>query len=215
MIYIETFLKKYILKYIGSEFMNNNQNGNCECRAKNLTPQYTASVSEAYIQSKCCEYYIGTTKRIAIGNGVNGVVVLSNPKDSRVNLCVNKTNSSNLSNSPISVDVFSCAMIDGNLVKSYDYIQGNLACSELTKPKGQILYGADVNATNGVHIQILTIPPFQVLKGNTSGSVIIPPGAQRIYVFQTINIKETATIAMGLAWWEESVCANNSNCDKC
>ena len=169
----------------------------------NTKPVYTSSTLDAYVQSSQCEYFLGSTNRMTFGNGSNAVVCLSNPVGSGINLYINKISTANLSSSPFSIDVSSYSGYAGQLCQSNNVIQGNLNCRCNLSPKGQILFGTNVNLTNGTLVHIISIQPYVTYKGAPSGSIILPPGTSRFYNLKTINPNDIATAAMGFTWWEE------------
>lgn len=169
---------------------------------KENRPKYVATVVEGLTQSERCQYFIGSTQRFLFGNGKAAVVVFANPPCSGVNVYMNKISSSNLSASPVSIDIYTRAKVGGHLKRSFDIVPGDLNCIE-AKPKTQLLYGSGASILEGKRIYVETITPFDTLRGLPSGSIILPPGTHRAYLFQTIYSQELTTVSMGFNWWEE------------
>lgn len=161
------------------------------------------------INSKSREFYIGTSTRFTFGELRNGVVEIYNPKDSGVNIFINNAIFTNLSDSNISMDVFSFSNTSGNVNKSFNIVPGNLGNICIRKPKARLYYGIGVDVENGVEMLIYTIPKFSNLEVSPEGSVVLPPGANRVYIFNTINYKDTATVSVSFKWWEEEICTQN------
>lgn len=165
-------------------------------------PKYVTTAGEGLRQSEECEYFIGSTQKFMFGNGTTALVIFLNPKESGVNVYQNKISSSNLSASPVLIDIYTKVKITGELEESFDIVPGDLNCYG-KKPNVRLLYSPDASILEGKHIYAETITPFDTLRRQPSGSIILPPGTHRAYLFQTIYSKELTTVSMGFNWWEE------------
>lgn len=175
----------------------------------NERPRYVSTVLEGFRQSEDCEYFIGSTQRFIFGNGTTAVVMFCNPTASGVNVYMNKISSCNLSNSPVAIDIYTGGRAEGDLKRSFDIVPGNLNCRDKV-PKTQLYYGEDANVLSAQRIFTETIEPYVTLRGAPSGSIILPPGTNRVYLFQTICPGQLAKVSMGFNWWEQ---CDNSCCN--
>lgn len=173
-------------------------------KSKGLKPKYVATVGEGYVQSRQCEYYYGVSERVDFGKGASAGVLLVNPKDSGVVIYLNKLSCANYANSPISVDVYTKAGIDGELEKSPNIAAGNTGC-KCSKSKGRIYYGEELEVTDGTLVYSRSIEPFRTSDGYPNGSIILQPGTSRLYIMKTINPLETSIGSLSFAWWEDKI----------
>lgn len=176
-------------------------NCNKKC-SRILMPTYTATVGEGYIQSICCDYYYGTSPQINIGRGNDALVVLVNPRDSGIDLYLNKLSCANYSNSPIAVEVYTMATLGGEITQSDRIAPGNNGC-DFCNGEGQIFYGDDNTISNGVQVYSRSIEAYRTSDGYPNGSIILQPGSTRAYLIKVINPNETAVASLSFAWWEE------------
>ncbi|MDO5522344.1 MAG: DUF6143 family protein [bacterium] len=161
--------------------------------------------NDTHSDRQSCNYFVGSTDRITLGNGNKGIVVFSNPKASSVNIVMNYICSSNLSGEPVSLDIYYATRVSGNLNLSSQIIQGNKACQTSAPAKSKIYYGNGDVADGNRHILTQTLPAYKTCQDNLTSAVVLPPGTNHVYIFSTINNEATATICMCFTWWEEDV----------
>ncbi|MDO5294162.1 MAG: DUF6143 family protein [bacterium] len=168
-----------------------------------FSPNDNLSSNETYSNYKSCNYFVGSTGRITIGDSQKGIVVFSNPRASSVNIVMNHICSSNLSGSPSYLDIYYSTRVTGNVDLSSQVIQGNKACQTSAPAKAKLYYGNGDVTTNNRHILTQTLPAYETCQDNLTSAVVLPPGSNHVYVFSTINPQDNATICMSFTWWEE------------
>lgn len=173
-----------------------------------LNVQPTCDISTGYIQSKNLSLFKGVGDEMYCGGNTTfeySYFLLSNPKDSNVNILVQNSTITNYSNYPISSKVYYCV----------EDIMGSLDCSNnitITnsnsrgkKPHGKIYFGNDLDKVFGTYGHNLIISPYSMYKLNENGDIVISPGYSYLFEISPINAENDTTFIMSFSWWEESL----------
>lgn len=176
------------------------------CGSKFNDYQLVADLSDGLKQSKCCQYFYGTSDLVEFGDGKCGVALLHNPKDSNKVVYLNKISCANYSSSPLRIEVYARAELDGKMKCSDGIKPGNSKCLYDVCPQAEILYSSKVTTINGDPVYLRSIMPFDTSDGFPRGSIILYPGFSRIYLFKSLEPNEKSLGSMSFGWWEEPIC---------
>lgn len=153
------------------------------------------------VQQSRCNSFIGSSDRIVFSE--NGVILFKNPKDSGITAHITRVTFTNLGANPISIDAISLAKIDKHLCKSDAIVTRDLACLNSTDPRCMILYGSNATVRGGFDVAILSLRPYETLGGPIEEAIILPPGTNRIFLFESLTSNGTSTVSATIHWREE------------
>lgn len=157
------------------------------------------------LASEACTYFNGVSNKVNFGKGELGAIILSNPKDSGVIISLNKLSCTNYSTSPIEVNVFADAIIRGKFNKSCNIAPANSSCIGRSDSQLDILDSESLLLKDGIKVFSKIIVPYGTSEGFPGGTVIMHPGAIRVYLFNTIDVNECARVAISYTWVEKQI----------
>lgn len=172
---------------------------------KNNKPKLVNDISNGFYQSKECIYYYGVSDKIDVGTDSTACVALYNPFNSNKIIYMNKLSCANYSSSPIIVDVYADAKIEGKLKSSTGIANGNTkySCKEINI--GKILFGKDITLSTGKNVYSRSIPGYETSEGFPNGSIILYPGNLRTYLIKSSCSISSSLISVSFTWWEENL----------
>ncbi len=164
-------------------------------------PEFVCDLHNGYIQTLQACYYKGTSRILSGGSTDRSYFILENPKDSCVNVFLNKTMHSNLSSSPIAVATWLCTRVKGELRVSECIDNTNTYFME--KPsKARILYGREIIAKE-VNVNCrFSVEPYGIFVAQPAGSILLAPGKCYIAEAQALEGGLGFDMVSSLSWWE-------------
>lgn len=164
-------------------------------------PCYAADVGAGYHQTKAGIYYKAQAAT-QTGNCSDHVFfVLENPRNSGVNIFINKIVLANLSDTPLQIVSYLCGTVKDDIMLSYNVHNTNTYfCCD--KPAGKVYSGKNLNIHSEGSDFLLVASSYQTLMGTPSGSILLAPGKCYIAKVTPLQSKEFKC-ACSFAWWEE------------
>lgn len=159
----------------------------------------------AYQKNKLGYYFRCECGAIPCSFEDGGYFILANPKNSEVNLFLNVSYNTNLSEIPLQASAYYFGKIKGDLKETKKIISGNPYTKDTIKSKAKIFYGFDAELLRGVNTYTFSIEPFSTFKDIPSGSIIIPPGYIHIVKVCSSYENKTGLCCASFAWWEKSI----------
>ncbi|MBE5960647.1 MAG: hypothetical protein E7256_04565 [Lachnospiraceae bacterium] len=164
-------------------------------------PEFVCDLHNGYIQMLQACYYQGTSRILSGGSMERSYFVLENPKDSNVNVFINKALHSNLSSSAIAVTTYLCSRVKGELRVSECIDNTNTYFSK-KQAKARIVYGREAIFKENNANTRFSIPPYGIYSAIPSGSIVLAPG--KCYVAEAEALEGSLGFDMisSLGWWE-------------
>ena len=174
-------------------------------KIKNIKiPYYTADIKDGYIQNKVGNVFRGQGEILSFGPEYNSVYVLSNPKDSNINLFLRTLMYTNLSPTSMGVNVIYYGEVNGDLIKSCNVANGNTTYQNL-KSISSIYSGSNVKINCGVTVCTYSIQGYSTYRAPINGSLLLAPGMNHIIEVFPINCNQLGYGVVGFDWWEEPI----------
>lgn len=165
------------------------------------TEAATAQAVEKSIEGK---YFVGQTKYVVFGNGMNAWGGLINPDGSGVNLLVSTFTITNITGIPYVAQVRFNSEPGSTASISDQVICANTAMVPLPAPKVRVQYEQLTSGflPGGVDAFEVLVPAYSTMVNNKDGKFIIPPGGSFI-VFLVSPGSEMVKAKLAFGWWEE------------
>lgn len=167
------------------------------------TSDYNSSNKKCNTENQTGHSYTGTVDRFSFGNGKKALVVFSNPKSSGVTITMNQISASNLCSVPLVYDVYCSTRVAGNVTLCSKIFDCNLCSNTYTNAMGRIYCGTgDVQPTNR-HMLVHTLNSYYTHCEKMPYGIILPPGTNHVYVFDSLTAQAAALASMTFVWYEE------------
>lgn len=165
-------------------------------------PKLVTTIGEGYVQSRECQYFVGVANKVTVKGDETSVICFDNPPDSGVDVYINGGEYVNFSEAPVNIRVGSFTSVRGSLQESEKILPGNLGCRN-RMPNARIYSGdiMEVECPNICREFVLGPVTSQVI--GTGGSLILPPGTNRVYIINSIESNNMSVVTINFEWWEE------------
>lgn len=164
-------------------------------------PEFVCDLQNGYIQTLQANYYQGTSRILSGGSMEKSYFVLENPKDSGVNVFINKTLHSSLSSAAIVVTTYLCSRVRGELRVS-ECIDNTNTYFCKKSPKARIVYGREVMFKDNDANARFSIAPYGIYTAMPSGSILLAPGKCYVAEAEALEGSLGFDIVSSLGWWE-------------
>ncbi len=169
---------------------------------------YSVDVTVELAKSLEGKYFVGVAENIEFGNATNAWARLYNPPDSGVNLFVNVWTVSDVTSSPVRVQIYFNSTPPGLIQESFDVSPSNTAINPLPQPKVKLEYAIATKGfpTGGVRTFGRSGPAGVTIASEENGKFIFPPGGSFLVFLgnpETPTMLASGRIAFG--WWEEPI----------
>lgn len=177
----------------------------CNKITEPVSTEIIAPMPNEYIQRQNCTLFQAITPKIRVGNGESGVITLTNPKKSGVNLYLISAAFINLGGSNILLDIYQDAKVQGCLQSDIFIQPTNLNCIGSASPSPLFTYGSNDYVYGGININTHPLRKFDEYVINYDSLYLFPPGSNRIYTLNTVNRNGESNIRASFIWWEEKI----------
>lgn len=157
------------------------------------------TIVNSAFQSSKGRFFAGITPKLIFGDGISAWGRLCNPYCSKVNLFVSLFAITNLSDSPLTADIYRNTIPPGKKFTSLDVGNGNFGSRNL--PKGVIQYNPSVigNPSEGTRISSRRVPGNITITSCVGGNAIIVPGTSFLFF---LTSEELVKAEIAFDWWE-------------
>lgn len=173
---------------------------NCQ----NVNPKEIVSIPVSLFESMKGNYFVGQTRTLLTGNGLNAWAGLVNPCNSNVNLYVNVFTISNFSNDYLTVEIWLNTKFPEKGSVSHKVSPPNTALTPLPKSKIDIQYVKSTTITpeTGVNVYERIVPPNTTLVAEEDGKFIESPGGNYVLVIKS-PVPKPDKVIVAFGWWEK------------
>lgn len=173
------------------------------------------SIEYPLFQSQKGRYFIGETPLLKGTNSL-AVAALVNPSDSYVNIYLNAITVTNISNSPLSAEIYLDSTPPGG-TPSTNVRCTNLSFSPAPQPYGEIQSNGIVKSppSNGVSIFSRIVSPNSTTVIDGGQIILAPKSCVLVYLGGYLPVTLNSTI-VAFGWWEEKIfrsCFNDNFCN--
>ena len=175
---------------------------------KNNKIQKVVNIPVSLFESMEGKYFVGQTKTLIVGNGLNGWAGLLNPFNSKVNLYTNVFTISNFSDSDyLTAEIWLNTNNPEKWSISNKVSPTNTALNPLPKNKVDIGFVKSTSELpeSGVNVYERIVPPNTTLVGEEDGKFIEAPGGNYVLIIKSSSSNATKVI-VAFGWWEKPIC---------
>jgi len=168
---------------------------------------YTINITDAVYQSMKGNYFLGQTRLLLFGDGMNAWGALFNPPGSQVSLNINTFAVSSYTVHPFAAQIWFNTSIECQFAVSNKVTAANTMLQPVPRPKVKLQFAeaVPVHPAGGVNPFNRIIEPQATTVVNKGGEFIIPPGGSfLVFLVSPRECLVQARIAFG--WWESKIC---------
>lgn len=173
-----------------------------------LPPQIAAMPNSLYHSLKG-EYFVGYADNMFFENDHAAWAAIENPSCSNVDLFVNVWTVTELSSTPVFIQIVLNSKLPGEAKQSKIVTPTNTLPCAPTRPQARIIQASDVcgKPKGGAEAYERLSTPGATLADEEEGKFIIRPGGNfALFIYNMKCVKERADVTAGFGWWEQKVC---------
>lgn len=160
-------------------------------------------------QSNCGRYFVGQSGLLIFGQGEKAWAGLVNPRHSGVNIFIDVTSISNLSNQAFTAQTWVNTKPPGDPSISTKVTPTNTSYKPLPEPSANLEFAQSVSElpSQGVNPFGAVIPSNNSVVRSENGKYIIPPGGTFV-IFLKSPGTDIVKSEISFGWWERKVCSS-------
>ena len=151
------------------------------------------------------DLFYTSSGKIIFNENSDGFLVLVNPKNSGVNIHLDKLRVANFTATPIGIDAYWEKSSQCNLQEINMCIRANLTCRLKKKEKAQFYVGEKYEIESQDCFYSIVVHPYFTYKGSRNGLAILPPNSKRIYRIYSLEKDKGGIVSMDFTWWEKPI----------
>ena len=164
-------------------------------------PEYTNDLANGYDQTLRGCYYKGTCEPLFLAMEERAYFILENPKNSGVDIFVNRASYMNMSPAPILVNLYLSDKAKGEIIPCKNVSNANTyfykreAAGDLLCGRNLMLKGKEANCR-------FALSAYTTIKTEESGAVLLAPGRCLIAEMASLIPEMNAGAVSSFRWWE-------------
>ncbi|MBE5960646.1 MAG: hypothetical protein E7256_04560 [Lachnospiraceae bacterium] len=164
-------------------------------------PEYTNDMSNGYDQTLRGCYYKGSCEPLFLTIGERAYFILENPKNSGVDVFVNRGIYMNASPAPILVNLYLTAHVKGEIGCCRDVNNAN-TYFEKKDAGARILGGRNLLLKGGEANTRFALAAYTTHVIDVNGSILLAPGKCLVVEMASLIPEMNASVVSSFAWWE-------------